>query len=57
MILINEIYINFYLKNNNLISCEGTYFLVIFIKNKSKLSILLLKLGFHNKIIISILIK
>ena len=57
MILINEIYINFYLKNNNLISCEGIYFLVIFIKNKSKLNILLLKLGFHNKIIISILIK
>ena len=46
MILINEIYCNFYLKNNNSISYRGIYFLVIFIKNKSKLNILLLKLGF-----------
>ena len=40
MILINEIYINFYLKSNNLISYKGIQFLVIFIKNKNKLSIL-----------------
>ena len=46
MIIINEIYINFYLKNNNLISYKGIYFLTIFIKNKNKLKILLLKLGF-----------
>ena len=57
MILINEIYINFYLKNNNLISYKGIYFLLIFIKNKNKLNTLLLKLGFYNKIIILILIK
>ena len=57
MILINEIYINFYLKNNNLISYKGVLFLAIFIKNKNKLNILLLKLGFYNKIIILILIK
>ena len=46
MILINEMYINFYLKNNNLISYKGIYFLDIFIKNKIKLKILILKLGF-----------
>ena len=46
MIIINEIYINFYLKNNNLISYKGIYFLTLVIKNKNKLKILLLKLGF-----------
>ena len=57
MILINEIYINFYLKNNNLISYKGILFLLICIKNKNKLNIILLKLGFYNKIIILILTK
>ena len=34
MILINEIYINLYLKNNNLITYKGILFLIKFIKNK-----------------------
>ena len=49
MILINEIYINFYLKNNNLITNKGISFLLIFTKNKNKLNIILLKLGFNIK--------
>ena len=46
MILINEIYINLYLKNNNLITYKGILFLIKLIKNKQKLNKLLLKLGF-----------
>ena len=43
MVLINEIYIDFSLKINNLITYKGILFLVF---SLIKLSILLLKLGF-----------
>ena len=46
MTLIDEIYIDFYFKKNNLITNKGILFLIL-IKNKNKLSILLLKLGFY----------
>ena len=42
-------------KNNNLITYKGILSLVKFIKNKQKLNILLLKLGFMK--IISLIIK
>ena len=54
MYLINEIYIDFSLIKNNLITYKGLLFLV-FVLNKLKK--LLLKLGFIIKIIILIIIK
>ena len=35
----------FILKNDNLITYRGILFLIIFVKNKTKLNIILLKLG------------
>ena len=35
-----------FIKNNNLITYKGILFFFIFIKNKKKINILLLKLGF-----------
>ena len=54
MVLINEIYIDFSFKINNLITYKGISYLVFFL---DKLNQLLLKLGFIIKIIILIIIK
>ena len=50
MRVIKEIFLDFIFvfKNNNLITYKGILFLILFKKNKNKLNILLLKLGFYN---------